>query len=355
MIYCSHSFTNYSLLLCITAVIIFPCVKYKCIIICTCFYLNCADYGWFLPVPGSVFNWQVFFSIIGTTSLSTLLALLSCSYHPTWNSCFPLPIGWNNLTLVAVSAFVLIIFTTQLINRWWEIRLLIQGVFGKGNSIIITLASILSVTLSGVDEETERDARRCQQQIYRYLNAAHATMYKVNYSDYDLTEIEERGLLTSTEVQYLHSMQPFSTTNVYSWVAILIQRLGAAGLLGDMLGEGAVNMKLLLQDLETIRANNSMVTVYIKTQLPYAFVQVVAVVVYALLIQATLVTAGYVGLGLAQSDGSLIFNGYFTLILLCFVFQGLMSTYRLLSDPLGDDAADFPTKRLVKDLVDRPL
>ena len=253
--------------------------------------------------------------------------------------------GWQNLTLVSVSAFVTIIFTSQLITRWWNIRILLQGVFGKSNSIVITLAAILSVTLADVSHEQELDTRRAQQQIYRYLNLGHALMYKSCNKNTDLNDLYRRGILTKTEMAYIHSVKGYSPNLIYSWIAILIHRLGNAGLLGDLLGEGAINMKLLMQDLELIRANNSMVIVYIKSQLPYALVQVVAVVVYTFIFQATVVAAGTIGDALKKGNANAVFSGYFTLTIMCFVFIGLISIYRLLNDPLGNDAADYPKRR----------
>jgi hypothetical protein len=210
---------------------------------------------------------------------------------------------------------------------------------------VITIAAIFSVTLGGVSKEVELDSRRAQQQIYRYLNLGHALMYKSCNRDTDLSDLYKRGVITKTEMAYLHDVKGYNPNLIYSWISILIHRLATVGLLGDMLGEGGVNMKLLLQDLEIIRGNNSMVVVYIKSQLPYSLVQVVAVVVYTFIIQATLVAAGTIGEGLKRKDANIVFSAYFTLALLCFVFIGLITIYRLLNDPLGSDAADYPKKR----------
>lgn len=306
------------------------------------------DYGWCLPVPGSVMNIRVLLAIVTCNIIATVVAICSCSFRNNWDFCLPVPVGWSNLTLVSVSAFVTIIFTSQLITRWWNIRLLLQGVFGKSNSVVITIAAIFSVTLSEVSPEEMLDSRRAQQQIYRYLNLGHAMMYKACNKDTDLTDLYKRGILTKTEMAYIHSVKGYSPNLIYSWIFILIQRLGSAGLLGDMLGEGAVNMKLLLQDLEIIRANNSMVTVYIKSQLPYCLVQVVAIVVYTFMFQATVVAAGTIGEGIKNGSGKDVFSAYLTLTLMTFVFMGLISIYRLLNDPLGNDAADFPKRRYMK-------
>jgi hypothetical protein len=67
--------------------------------------------------------------------------------------------------------------------------------------------------------------------------------------------------------------------------------------------------------------------------------------VYTFIVQATLVAAGTIGDGLLKRSPSIIFSAYFTLSLLCFVFIGLITIYRLLNDPLGEDAADFPKRR----------
>jgi hypothetical protein len=69
---------------------------------------------------------------------------------------------------------------------------------------------------------------------------------------------------------------------------------------------------------------------------------VVAVVVYVFVFQAVFVSAGIIGNGIHTKSSSLVFSGYFTLILMTFVFVGLMNIYRLLNDPLGEDAADYP-------------
>ena len=190
--------------------------------------------------------------------------------------------------------------------------------------------------------EVQADARRAQQQVYRFLCLAHALMYRTCNKKTDLSDLEARGIATSQEIEFLYTLKPFNPNFVYGWISILLQRLAHNGLLGDMGGEGAVNLEVLMTDLETVRANNSMVIVYIHTQLPYAFVQVVAVVVYVFVFQAVFVSAGIIAMGVRTRSHSLVFSGYFTLLLMTFVFVGLMNIYRLLNDPLGEDAADYP-------------
>jgi hypothetical protein len=112
-----------------------------------------------------------------------------------------------------------------------------------------------------------------------------------------------------------------------------------------MLSTGKVNLKILLTDLEIVRYNNSMVLMYINTQLPLCFMQLLTVVVYAFIFQAILVAASIIAQGLFLRDYTTIATGYVTLTSMCFVFMSLLEIYRLLHDPLGEDAADFPKAR----------
>jgi hypothetical protein len=94
-----------------------------------------SDIGWILALPGSIMNVRVLTIIGYSVVCTTIIALISCELHPAWDVCIPVPAGWENLTVATVSGFVTIIFISQLITRWWQIRLLLQGVFGKGNSM----------------------------------------------------------------------------------------------------------------------------------------------------------------------------------------------------------------------------
>mmetsp|Transcript_704 Transcript_704/g.1157 ORF Transcript_704/g.1157 Transcript_704/m.1157 type:complete len:439 (-) Transcript_704:140-1456(-) len=301
------------------------------------------DYGWIIPIRGSIITVRFCVFIITAVLSTTFLAYASCSYREFSDFCVPVPQNdYRHMTMGAVAAFVTVIFISHLIMRWWCIRTHLQGVIGKGNSVIITLAAVFSCTLVNIDPKIEFDARRSQQQIYRYLNLAHALLYKTASKQMDLSDLVERKIISANECAYLSKIKGLNPNIIYGWIQILIQRLAFSGLLGDMLGEGAVTMKTLIDDVENIRSNSSMVLVYIRTQLPYAFVQVVAVVVYAFIIQAIFVSAGVIGLGLKLGQTREVFWGYMTLVLMCFVFIGLLTIYRLLSNPLGSNAADFP-------------
>jgi hypothetical protein len=141
-------------------------------------------------------------------------------------------VGWHNLTLLKLTGFVTVIFTVQIITRWWAVRVLLQGVFGKANSIVTTLAATLSVNAHKHSQEVSAEASLAQEQITRYLNLAHCLLYKVCVVDRDLQDLQRDDCATQEELDCLLQLQEFHPNDVYSWIAILIHRLGHAGLLG---------------------------------------------------------------------------------------------------------------------------
>lgn len=197
------------------------------------------DYGWFLTIPGSVFRPRVFAAIAVSWLCCTAFAYLSCTLNSDWYFCIPLPDGdkgYGNLTLISLCSFLTIIFTSQLITRWWSTRMHLQSVMGKANNVIIMLGSILSITLLGRTEEEIEDARAAEEQIIRYLNLGHAILYKSCNKDKDFSDLITKKIATKQEVAHLMSFSNPGHNHIYSWITILVHRLTFAGLLGDMQG-----------------------------------------------------------------------------------------------------------------------
>jgi hypothetical protein len=141
------------------------------------------------------------------------------------------------------------------------VRVLLQGVFGKANSVVTTLAAALSVSLQGVPRtkdaaaapahahvtpallppglgvgvitpEVARDACQAQEQVTRYLSLAHALLYKACEGDRDLSDLARAQCATQEEVECLLRSEVSGPDDVYGWISVLIHRLAKAGLLG---------------------------------------------------------------------------------------------------------------------------
>lgn len=87
----------------------------------------------------------------------------------------------------------------------------------------------------------------------------------------------------------------------------------------------------------------------VNVQVAYPFVQLVSMVVFAFLAQLIVVCAAFVAVGFADpiKKGDMII-GYLTVSLYSLVLLGLLRLFETLSNPLGDDTADFPVETYVK-------
>lgn len=86
----------------------------------------------------------------------------------------------------------------------------------------------------------------------------------------------------------------------------------------------------------------------VNVQVAYPFVQMVAIIVFAFLIQLIVVCAAFIAGGLVdQSKKGDLVIGYLTVSLYSIVLLGLLRLFEVLSNPLGDDIADFPIETYV--------
>ena len=87
----------------------------------------------------------------------------------------------------------------------------------------------------------------------------------------------------------------------------------------------------------------------VNVQVAYPFVQLVSMVVFAFLAQLIVVCSSFISVGFADptKKGDMII-GYLTVSLYSLVLLGLLRLFETLSNPLGDDTADFPVETYVK-------
>eukprot|EP01042_Synura_sphagnicola_P000903 gene903-1009_t len=86
--------------------------------------------------------------------------------------------------------------------------------------------------------------------------------------------------------------------------------------------------------------------------MPFGFVEIVGIVVYAFMIQLIYVSASFISVGLATKSNDNIYTGYFTLALYTYVMLGILSLFLTLENPLGYQPGDFPGDVFLNDLID---
>jgi len=193
------------------------------------------------------------------------------------------------------------------------------------------------------DEQFERlkMSKLISSKIIGYLILSVRLLFSQSRSNKAYDDLVSKGHITQEEHSYFISL---NVNPMYPLCLVnnLVQEAAHAGLLGPAYSD---SVSLLLNDISNVRGGLSAVSLNIGTQLPYPFIQLVTAVCYAFLIQLVYVSSAYISTGLADSAGkgqANLATGYLTIILYSFVLFGLLHLFDVLSDPLGEDAADFP-------------
>jgi len=316
--------------------------------------------GWLIPRRGSVFTLLEQICVSGLfVAICTILAYNSCDNRPNSNFCIKLmPPSTSNLTLMTLCSFVVAFFMNTVINRWWNIRLHIQGVIGSSINLMMILMPILASHVRHahpemIDTVTQR-VKTYAMEISGLLLCSARLLFNKNRREDGMLDLVTKGIISGEDESFYtgdnaNSLFPLCT------ICMRLQDARDEGLLGKESCQADFNLKQLLDHVSTLRANASLATVYITTQLPYPFVQIVVSVVYAFLIQLIFVCSSFISTGIYQErvqkqTATLVGHGYLTIILYSFVLLGMLSLFRQLSNPLGRDASDLPGDTFLADL-----
>jgi len=117
-------------------------------------------------------------------------------------------------------------------------------------------------------------------------------------------------------------------------IGTLLQEAANEGLLGDG-GNKTASFSVLLRDLSVVRQECAELDKCVSCQIPYPLVQMIAIVVYGFLAQLIYVGAGFIAANMKVT-------GLLTVCISSFVLMGALKIFVIISDPFGNDAADFP-------------
>lgn len=315
--------------------------------------------GWLIPRRGSIFSFRQQLVISGAfVILCTVIAFSSCD-NSKHDLCFNMmPPSSSNLTLMTLCSFVVAFFMGIVVQRWWSIRLHIQGVIGGSLNVMMLLMGILSMNIIysepdkvvTAQEEVDKIARTISGQLVLCLRL----LFNKGRHNNRIHDLVQKGLI-STEDEKFFVAPNDNPLYPLCEVVTLLQEARHNGYLGKDQYQSTTNLEQLVDLVSAIRQNASFIIVYITTQLPYPFIQIVSAVVYAFLAQLVFVCASYISTGIHQQrdhndNNTFAGHGYLTVILYSFVLLGMLKLFQHLSNPLGSSAADFPGDAYQKDL-----
>jgi len=293
-------------------------------------------FGFILPFRGSVFTMNQLFTVVATGGVSVFMGIHSCDSKRT-SSCFPVPKPSPSLlTLASICSFLLAIFTNILLSRWWAMRGHICTLEGASSDVLMHVVelSMGAIRAAKSVDEKKRMAKQSSillRKIGGLVLLVLMTLFKNQKPK--MERLVAEGYVTEADYSQLVDMKA-SPVDCCFIIGTLLQDAAYDGLLGEG-GTKTSSFSLLLNDLSSIRQQCAELDKCVNCQIPYPLVQMIVIVVYGFIAQLVYVGAGFIAAGMNVT-------GLLTVCISSFVVIGALKVFVLVSDPFGDDAADFP-------------
>lgn len=238
----------------------------------------------------------------------------------------------------ALVAFLLGFYLTASVSRWWSIRsAMLGGLWGAVNDLCYLLAVHFS----------QPENKALQALVLRYgLASFELTFMQGSGIDGDLLELVRKGLLKHDEAGKLQPL-PSKAQVVWVWIAGIFQGLAQ---------QGKISSRLLVQIYgicSSARMSINGVFTYVDTQLPYAYVHLLGVIVHLnnILVAAKCGIVSAIAINQLMrpehetpiSDAEnvqVLCLQILTLVAMPIVYHALLIEAASLSDPFGDQG--FP-------------
>lgn len=163
---------------------------------------------------GSPFNKRLLCILLLEVIISTTLGHFKCPHDKEFDyHCIPLPDNTTGLTLLTITSFLVGMFSNNVLQRWWSIRVSLGFVINKSKTLAVSASSVVAFATHSSSPEIKEEAFQFICKVHRYLNLAHALIYKNADGDDNLSDLLERCLITPEEAVILQQASGNSSHN----------------------------------------------------------------------------------------------------------------------------------------------
>jgi hypothetical protein len=319
--------------------------------------LSATSFKALLPHSGELLTWHLALYILAIISVTLLAAFFSCPQESApstnslilgsagcWRNTFEL--GYGDLTLSSLCAFLLGLLVNNVISRYWSTRKMVQ----EAMNATITLAFNLRMQMAPSSADAEFDTIRTEvtHTIFRRLVLAFKmSLFRAGSDrnaspqladDFESTVMRKTGFITADEWETLGTNGVDKDGNkvvkrrlhpllVLGWIVRDLQTLKDYGII-----ESHEPFLAIVTQLRTIYHD---LPLFSRQQLPRFAVSLVACVVHLNIFQMVYVCASMIGAGLFTPNvGGKALSALFTIVCVPTVFLGILSLQDKLSNPL---------------------
>jgi len=288
-------------------------------------------YGFVNP-KGSVFTRGMVLRTVVMCLIATFVAFFRCPDKgmKPYQFCFPILSSGEGLIFASLVSFLLGLFQSTTFSRWWSTREKL-GVCMNNTAYATMLLSNFSTN--------DPNAKAAAERIARWMNAAHALIYKQANKDFDLHPLVQKNLLTNEEREKLEH----ASTSMSNVAAIVFN--WCFGGLKEMTTANQVLSSVFTPTLSAISAAftaSQDIFTFLDTQMPFSYLHLLTVITKIHLVFVVFYSGGIVGSGMATLSWSRIIFGYAMVFTNNLIYEGLLLIHDMLVNPLGDESGDFP-------------
>jgi hypothetical protein len=307
-----------------------------------------------LHFEGSIFRQRAMWAIV-FMQLATTLAIAGLIYFVAKD-----PSAYSNdsmtqvvKTMTVSIAFLLGMFLSACLGRWWDTVKSIESLFGSIKKLLMT-----AINLELPREFCDSLARACvlsviMMEFEMTISKMEGTQEENWKNRFD--ELEANGQITSSERTVLEQVPPMERS-FFSWSIVSSELCDVR----DDLTTGGVPDTVAYDRLcELVGVGTSSVSA-LKTlmtfQIPFIYVHMLGFMVHAVNIMTAIGAGVSIGLNLSRSkrtgiiDVGSICNELMFLLIQAFIYQSFLTIGAALSFPVTGEAYKIPLRRMISTL-----
>jgi len=238
--------------------------------------------------------------------------------------------------------FVLALFVSLTLSRWWALRVTALG------KVFDSLANTCMIVASELNDLRWRNVRTG---IMKYGMASIELLVQAAREDEDIDSLLELDLLTDTEAEFMKEYELLWQRPMVIWAWIM-------HIVSDAMDHDktpAPSRQAVIGQCLAARDGMANINMYLDTQLPFAYVHLITLLVNVQNILMAIKSGCKFAKAVPERDPFIMIQQVLTTAIIVFIYQALLTIAYTIMDPFGDDVLDFPIrayKAYVASIVD---
>jgi len=237
--------------------------------------------------------------------------------------------------------FVLALFVSLTLSRWWSLRVTALG------KVFDSLANTCMIVASELNDLKWREVRTG---IMKYGMASVELLVQAARDDEEVEALTKLDLLTDAEADFIKEYDLWQRPMViWAWIMHVIT---------DSMDHDktpAASRQAVIHQCTAARDGMANINMYLDTQLPFAYVHLITLLVNVQNLLMALKSGLTLAKAIPNADYFVMVQQVLTTAIIVFIYQALLTISYTIMDPFGDDVLDFPVrayKAYVASIVD---